>query len=158
MTRGVKLQVGARWGVLAVGGAAVVGLVVGTGAGALWGIGVPSTNEAHVVAGTAPHFSQRVNASGQTYGSLLGAATPPDLVQVVATNGQTGYVSYAQLQSASGGDVTTPQEAVAWDQHLAAVSSISIPVYLSDGTTRIGTFDVSGGSVTSVVAQSNAAG
>ncbi len=151
----VKMPQGARWGALAAAGAAVVGLVIGTSAGALWGVGVPSTGPTNT---TTPHFSVGVNAAGQTYGSLLGAATPPDLVQVVATNGQTGYVYYTQLESASGGDVTTPQEAVAWDQQLASGAAISIPVYLSNGTTKIGSFDLTAGTSTPTVTTSNTTG
>lgn len=156
--QGVKFLRGARWGVLAAAGAAVVGLFVGAGAGAMWGVGNPSVGKLKPSSTPVPHFSVGVNAKGQTFGSLLGASNPPDLVQVVATNGQTGYVYYAQLQSSSGGDVTSPQEAVAWDQQLASSAPISIPVYLSDGTTKIGSFLISGGAATQTVIGSNVPG
>lgn len=95
----------------------------------------------------APHSvgagQYQVNANGQTYGSALGATTPPVLVRTYADSGAVGYVYFAQLFSASGGDVQTPQEALAWDAR--ANQSISIPVYEVDGTTVIGTFTISGG-------------
>ena len=84
--------------------AAVLGfMVAGGGAaiatGALSGrVVVRPTLLAPSVTGSSsaiPAHKFPVNAHGQTYGSDLysnSSATDPDLVQVIATNGQTGYV------------------------------------------------------------------
>ena len=81
------------------------------------------------------------NASGQTYGSLLrstSSATDPVLAQVIATNGQTGYVYSAQLNPAGP---ATPTAALA--QQAASATAQYIPVYAENGTTVIGQFEVS---------------
>jgi hypothetical protein len=113
-----------------------LGAVVGVGTGSV--ISAASTPQVF----TPNQSSYPTNANGQTYGSALGATTPPDLVQAFATNGHVGYVSESQLLSASGGDETTPAEAIAWDSE--ANQSTNIPVYESNGTTVIGSFSISG--------------
>jgi hypothetical protein len=81
----------------------------------------------------------KTNADGQTYGSDGGApAGPvdePDLVAVQATNGKVGYAYANQLY---GPTSTSPAQAVATDNQPARI----IPVYESDGKTRIGQFRV----------------
>jgi len=88
----------------------------------------------------APHYGK--NAAGQTYGLIASAAAAsqsPDLVLVVATNGKQGYVTASDLATAEGTGFSSPQEALAW-QAAQNGQSQSIPVYKSDGTTRIGDF------------------
>lgn len=82
----------------------------------------------------------KTNADGQTYGADGGAApggpvNEPDLVAVNATNGQQGYVYATQLY---GPTPTSPTQAVAENNQPARM----IPVYESDGKTRIGEFKV----------------
>jgi hypothetical protein len=88
------------------------------------------------------------NANGQSFGTDVEAVTPddiPDLVLVVATNGEKGYVNKAELQAATGANVSTPQEAVAWQREMDSADWTSkfIPVYELDGMTRIGVFEIS---------------
>ncbi len=84
------------------------------------------------------------NASGQTYGVRNQQGTP-DLVAVFADQGNTGYVKESELNCASGGDVKSPAEALAWDK-VSQSRNVSIPVYESDGTTVIGTFTLTNAS------------
>lgn len=80
------------------------------------------------------------NANGQTYGSLLNStssATDPDLAQVIATNGQTGYVYSSQLNPPAP---SSPAEALA--QQAADTAGEYIPVYAQNGRTVIGQFEV----------------
>jgi len=82
-----------------------------------------------------------INASGQTYGVANQNGTP-DLIAVVIDQGKTqGYVEASELNCASGGDVQSIAQALAWDKQNR---NISIPVYESDGTTIIGTFIIGG--------------
>ena len=82
----------------------------------------------------------KTNADGQTYGTDGGApggseVHEPDLVAVIATNGQQGYVYATQL---NGPTPTSPAQAVAQNNQQARI----IPVYESDGKTQIGQFKV----------------
>jgi hypothetical protein len=80
-----------------------------------------------------------VNAEGQTYGVPNQNGTP-ELIAVVINQGKTGgYVTKRDLDCASGDYVSSPSQAVAWDQQNY---NISIPVYENDGTTVIGQFVV----------------
>lgn len=92
--------------------------------------------------------SYGVNADGRTYGADIEASTPdqaPDLVLAVATNGRTGYVDRSTLDAATGAHVSSPEEALAWQREMEAATwaTKQIPVYLSDGKTKIGVFEVS---------------
>ena len=118
---------------------AAIGVGIGTGVGASIAVGTPVLQSQVHTKGTT-NFS--VNAKGQTYGSALGVATPPNLIAVYADNGQSGYVYQTQLNAATGANVTTPSQALAWDAESS--TSRSIPVYASDGTRVIGTFTISG--------------
>ncbi len=97
---------------------------------------------------TAPITSTfSVNASGQTYGSDLSVASSaqgPTLVEVVATNGKTGYAYANQL---NGPTPTSPAQAVA----LGKTGPRTVPVYKSNGTTVIGHFIVGQGTITKKV-------
>lgn len=74
------------------------------------------------------------NADGLTYGSEADTESLsdyPDLIAVVATNGESGYVRRADVQ-------LSPPTA---EQVKAAASKIwSIPVYEMDGKTQVGVF------------------
>lgn len=78
----------------------------------------------------------KVNANGQTYG-VLKDNREPDLQAVVATNGLLGYAFTRDLNAAGGPPPTDPAEAAA-----RKTVSVDIPVYESDGITRIGDFHV----------------
>jgi hypothetical protein len=82
------------------------------------------------------------NARGQTYG-VQNAHGSPDLVAVTATNGRDGYVYSSQLDEVDGTTAaksfTRPEQALEWQKtHRGG----DIPVYASDGSTRIGVFHV----------------
>lgn len=83
-----------------------------------------------------------VNERGQTYGST-GAGEAPDLTAVIATNGRQGYVYAHELADATGSPLsfTSPEEALRWQEDRAA-RAVIVPVYLSDGVTRVGDFVV----------------
>jgi hypothetical protein len=80
-----------------------------------------------------------VNANGQTYGVSNQSGTP-DLIGVLIDDGKNyGYVKKSDLNCASGGDPSSPSEALEW-QKVSQNRNISIPVYESDGVTAVGTF------------------
>jgi hypothetical protein len=82
-----------------------------------------------------------INANGQSFGVTNQQGTP-DLISVVINDGtKYGYVTKRDLNCASGGDVTSPAEALVWNK-VSQNRSVSIPVYESDGVTVIGTFRV----------------
>lgn len=87
------------------------------------------------------------NADGLTYGSALDAVSPetePDLINVVASNGKTGYVLKTELDRASGAlDFKSVDEALAWQSSRRSVTSVT--VYESDGKTVVGEFIVGNG-------------
>lgn len=86
-----------------------------------------------------------VNSHGQTYGVEKDGAGSPDLVAVVGQAGDgthvDGYAYATALQWPGGHEPTSPADA----QQQAEIATkypdgIPVPVYRSDGTTRIGTF------------------
>lgn len=80
------------------------------------------------------------NARGETYGVPNQNGTP-DLVAVTIDGGTVdGYVSASDLSCASGGDVQSPTQALAWDR-ASHDTNVIISVYKSDGITVIGAFD-----------------
>jgi len=86
------------------------------------------------------------NASGQTYGSGLFARSledEPDLIRVEATNRRVGYSLRTDLEDP---DPKSPQEALRL-QAARDGRSRWIPVYLSDGATKIGVFECEYGGV-----------
>ncbi len=93
-----------------------------------------------------------VNGRGETYGSALKSHSPsqmPDLIEVRASNGLTGYVRKSDLL----GPPPTLQQVESYPRDaqgnfVAPTASAAIPVYLSDGVTIIGQFAV-GATVTS---------
>lgn len=87
-----------------------------------------------------------VNSHGQSYG-VLNANGAPDLVAVVASNGKTAYAHSKDLDDANGTAAATsfksPEDALAC-QNANRGKTFSVPVYESDGTTRVGEFIVDG--------------
>lgn len=83
-----------------------------------------------------------VNDRGQTYGSS-GTGGEPDLIAVIATSGRQGYVDAEELADATGSslDFTSPDEALRWQEDRGG-RAVVVPVYLSDGVTRVGDFVV----------------
>ncbi|GAA1521481.1 hypothetical protein [Nocardioides humi] len=79
-----------------------------------------------------------VNARGETYG-VENERGSPELVGVVATNGREGYARRTDLD---GPEPRTPEEALEYQRTRAPQRSI--PVFASDGVTRIGTFVIGG--------------
>jgi hypothetical protein len=146
-----------RWLALSVGLVAVVvaGVLAGFAAG---GAGHPG--QAHPRAGVlavpgqsippAPHYPR--NAKGLTYGSMQSAATDqqaPALILVTDTQGENGYVFKTDLDAATGATISSPDQALAWqakqDAMAAAGQTTSIPVYRSDGVSKIGVFVIQPG-------------
>jgi hypothetical protein len=121
----------------------IVGLIAGAGVGAAVGPALASDHPTVTPATTqvAPRFAK--NAAGQTYGSAAKATSPdnePQLIQAAATNGQTGYIRKSELDAANGSNVSSPAEAIKWEQE--SQTPRSIPVYAQDGVTKIGVFTV----------------
>lgn len=92
-----------------------------------------------------------VNSHGQSYGVEKDGAGSPDLVAVqgVTDDGKPvdGYAFATELQTPPGThDPTSPADALAHQDEIAKKypNGIPVPVYKSDGTTRIGTFYVGG--------------
>ncbi len=82
--------------------------------------------------------SWAVNANGQTYG-VVNDHGEPDLQAVIATNGRQGYVFTRDLNAAGGPPPTDPADAAT-----RSPVDATIPVYESDGVTRIGDFHIGG--------------
>lgn len=101
-----------------------------------------SRGAAKLVSASGPTYLH--NRAGQSYGSAAQAASRaqfPDLIAVIGTNHVAGYVLKSELQAASGGDVSSPAQAIAWDNNGAFVAH-AIPVYAVNGTTQVGTFTI----------------
>ncbi|PYI67926.1 peptidase M56 family protein [Arthrobacter livingstonensis] len=81
-----------------------------------------------------------VNAKGETYG-VENAKGSPVLIAVVATNGVVGYAYSKDLSPEP--DFKSPEEALAW-QSAHAGTYVEIPVYGSDGETKVGVFRIGG--------------
>lgn len=95
---------------------------------------------------TAETTDWAVNEAGQSYG-VHNERGQPDLIAVMATNNKQGYVLRSDLEEADGTTAmkgfTTPEDALRWQEANAGLVRI-IPVYESDGKTRIGDFQVGG--------------
>ncbi|NLG21563.1 MAG: hypothetical protein GX555_09080 [Actinomycetales bacterium] len=83
-----------------------------------------------------------VNAKGETYGveNIHGS---PDLIAVIATNGQHGYAYVADM-NAAWPEPTSPEHALELQEERGD-EGVSVPVYESDGETVIGEFVIGGG-------------
>ena len=83
-----------------------------------------------------------VNAKGETYGVPKDLNGTPDLQEAPLSAGVPGgYLTTKQLECASGGDVSNPTQAIAWDKFRQQHNTV-IPVYTSNGTTVIGAYVV----------------
>lgn len=94
-----------------------------------------------------------VNERGETFGSASGAASSasePALIEAIATNGKVGYVKKSDLDDDPGLRVSSPEEALAYQERRAGASR-TIPVYLEDGKTQIGEFIIIAGDAGEVV-------
>lgn len=90
---------------------------------------------------TIQRVSFERNASGQTFGSELDAATPadaPDLISAWATNGKEGYILKIDLHTDVFSGSKSPEEA--WAKQSAR--NRVIPVYAQDGRTQIGVYEI----------------
>jgi hypothetical protein len=84
-----------------------------------------------------PHWPR--NAHGQTYGVQGNSPIAPDLIAAETTTGLSGYVYSKDLEAAEAPMPTSPAQASTWNiTHPPKVTYI--PVYTSDGTTKIGVF------------------
>ena len=79
-----------------------------------------------------------VNANGQTFG-VENANGSPDLIAVVATNGQLGYAYVSDMNAAGGPAPTSPEDALVQQQERLG-EAFTVNVYESDGETVIGEF------------------
>jgi hypothetical protein len=152
----LKSRAGSAAFIVALSGIGVVAFAAGAAASGL--APLPTPVGVHAAAGipttpmTVPSYKR--NASGETYGSAAKAnsvANEPDLIAVQATNGVIGFARKADLES--GESFTSPAEALAWQAADAGKTQI-INVYGADGTTVVGTFDITP-SVGQVVKPSN---
>ncbi|SDM04468.1 hypothetical protein [Arthrobacter sp. ok362] len=81
-----------------------------------------------------------VNAKGETYGVESPESGTPDLIAVIAINSVSGYVYAKDL---FGGPMpTSPEDAV--KNFNTPRPPREIPVFLSDGQTKVGIFEASG--------------
>lgn len=112
-------------------------VTITTSPDATWTVTAAYTNE------TVTDLAE--NANGDTYGVQGGGAQEPDLIAVVATNGREGYVYKDELAAIDGTneDFASPEEALAWQKEREG-KTFSIHVYLPDGETIIGQFDITG--------------
>ncbi|MET3175968.1 UNVERIFIED_ORG: hypothetical protein ABIB52_003841 [Arthrobacter sp. UYCu721] len=86
-----------------------------------------------------------VNANGETYGVESQENGTPDLIAVMATNGQSGY---AYARDLYGGPMpTSPEDLI--KNFSNPIPLREIPVFLSDGETQIGVFQAAGGGIPS---------
>lgn len=84
----------------------------------------------------------QINAQGQTYGVETSDQTydqEPDLILVVMTNGQEGYVPKSILDAPMP---SSPSDAVGQSQN--QWPTYLVPAYASDGVTVIGQFQMGG--------------
>jgi len=86
-----------------------------------------------------------VNANGDTFGVENKNGTP-DLIAVVATNGNDGYAYADDLEAAGGPQPTSPEDAMVQQQDRLG-QRFSVPVYASDGETVVGEFVIGDTSV-----------
>ncbi|MFE4542246.1 hypothetical protein [Arthrobacter sp. NPDC056727] len=80
-----------------------------------------------------------INAKGETYGVESSEKGTPDLIAVIASNGVSGYVYAKELAGPA------PTNLVDAAKNFSSPRPPrEIPVYLSDGQTKVGTFQASG--------------
>jgi hypothetical protein len=85
-----------------------------------------------------------INAHGQSYG-VANANGTPDLVAVQTVDGKNGFAFAKEIADADGTTAAkgfkSPQDALKWQEQMSGKTAV-VPVYESDGTTRIGDFDI----------------
>ena len=81
-----------------------------------------------------------VNAKGETYGVESQENGTPDLIAVMATNGQSGYAYATDLYG--GPEPSSPEDAA--KNFSTSRPPHEIPVFQSDGETQVGVFMASG--------------
>lgn len=116
-------------------------------AAAVYGAGVASGNSADGST-TGSMATSQTNDNGQSYGSKYFAksvADEPDLIAVVATNGKEGYCYKTDFE---GPETKTTEEAVA--ETKANLRGREVPVFESDGVTRVGVFMIGGPGTTCI--------
>lgn len=87
--------------------------------------------------------SLATNAAGQTYG-IDSNKGHPDLIAATATNGRQGYINAKEETAADPcSNPKNPTAAVKCNKDNAG-KTFTIPVYESDGTTKIGVFKIGG--------------
>ena len=89
-----------------------------------------------------------VNGRGETYGpggfeEWLGE---PDLLTALGKNGVIGYLRQSEADEVSGGNVHSPEEAIAWTEYVRTRGPVEIPLYREDGETVVDWFVIGGGS------------
>ncbi|PPH08583.1 peptidase M56 family protein [Rathayibacter sp. AY1G1] len=93
---------------------------------------------------TATTTDWATNEEGLTYG-VINENGEPDLIAVTADDGEQGYVRRSDLEDADGTTAqrsfTTPEDALEWQEQNEGIAH-TIPVYVTDGTTRVGDFTV----------------
>ncbi|MEK4297384.1 hypothetical protein BSK63_17345 [Paenibacillus odorifer] len=80
-----------------------------------------------------------INDQGQTYGHgpyPSGISQEPELIRAVGENGTIGYVKATDLDS----EVTSPEEAIVYEETTKDLEYKSIPLYKDDGKTVIGKY------------------
>lgn len=118
---------------IAVAAAMVAGLLFG----GMITLFPASAGDEAVPPGPARGADWAVNARGETFGSVADARTPadePDLIWVMSDEGRYGYVKKRDLD---GPIPTSPKDAVQLGTQVRV-----IPVYETDGSTRIGSFTI----------------
>jgi len=130
---------------LTVGGIGLaVVLGVGTGAAVAASTGSAPSDAASVEVPQTPPI--QTNANGETYGSLAGLSDDeaPDLVAVEMEDGLVAYVRSVELFEAEGGNVSSPEEALAYERARASEGPVSVTAYESDGVTVVGEWFLGG--------------
>lgn len=89
----------------------------------------------------------KVNASGETYGTLSQQGEMLDLIAAVANNGKEGYIKKTDVEANSP---TCPADAVRKMEKMERAGDRTIPVYKADGITIIGDFTIENTRITSI--------
>ena len=130
--------------VLATGAGLAAGSAVGANVVPPIAGGLSSTPDGPPAPFEIPNYP--TNAAGQTYGSVLQAAShemEPDLISATDSRGRQGYIMKKTLDELTGGNITTLEEAIEWEESRdSRPAQILIPVFESDGITMVGTFKI----------------
>ena len=83
-----------------------------------------------------------VNALGETYGPTVNWLPEPDLLLARGKDGESGYLRRTELDEATGHNVSSPEEALAWNEYVRQRGPVDLPLYREDGVTVVGYFTV----------------